>query len=64
MLFQQGNNGFYKHIGTHQGTVQVYTQRLGAFRIYFDDNGFMTRFDGDFEQTPENDQFGEITATQ
>jgi outer membrane protein assembly factor BamE len=32
--------------------------------IYFDDNGFMTRFDGDFEQTPENDQFGEITATQ
>lgn len=30
--------------------------------IYFDDNGFMTRFDGDFEQTPENDQFGEITA--
>ena len=32
--------------------------------IYFDDNGFMTHFDGDFQQTPENDQFGEISTTQ
>ncbi len=30
--------------------------------IFFDDRGEMTHFTGDFTQTPENDQFGEITS--
>ena len=28
--------------------------------IFFDENGQMTHFTGDFKQTPENDQFGEL----
>lgn len=30
--------------------------------IFFDDAGLMTHFEGDFEQTPENDQFGQTAA--
>ncbi len=30
--------------------------------IFFDDAGEMTHFEGDFTQTPENDQFGQTAA--